>query len=487
MNIVWVTSESTPFAKTGGLADVSEALPKALAARGHHVSVIMPWYPQKMSRMGLRFSAVYDNLKVPFDGGEEWARILEYDKAPGLKYYFVEFNRFYDRPTLYDWGGTEYSDNAARFIFLSRAAMEICVHLKLEPDILHANDWHSALCCVYLKSELYAQSLPGCRSVLTIHNVGYQGSFDKGNLFWTGLGWQYFNYMCLEFYDRINLLKGGIMTADMVSTVSPTYAREILSRNFAFGLEGPLQNAAFRGKLRGILNGIDVSVWNPRTDRLLPARYSEDSLEGKALCKQVLQNQFGLVCDPNRPLFAVISRLAFQKGLDILADSLEDILPYDDWQFVILASGDKALEARCRSLAERFPGKLAAFLGYAGDASAHLAEAGADFFVMPSRYEPCGLNQMYSMAYGTLPVVRHTGGLADTVVNYDRNAPSKSTGFVLWDLNRESLRETLRWAAGVWYSSKDHIALMRRCGMTADFSWNHTAEQYEKMYNDARQ
>ena len=257
MNIVWASSEAVPFAKTGGLADVSSSLPSALADAGHAVSVIMPFYPQKMEKLNLKFSKVYEKLKVPLGDKEEWASIRELKLKKNLTFYFVEFNQFYDRPTLYDWNGTEFADNPQRFIFLSRAVMEISLNLGLKPDIIHANDWHTALCCVYLRSHLYRTVFPNCRSVLTIHNIGYQGVFDKSNIYWTGLGWEYFNYQCLEYYDRLNLLKGGIMCADMVSTVSHTYAEEILSPEFGFALDPCLRHRAYQCRLRGIANGID--------------------------------------------------------------------------------------------------------------------------------------------------------------------------------------------------------------------------------------
>lgn len=487
MNIVWAASEAVPFAKTGGLADVSSSLPSALADLGHNVTVIMPFYPQKMGKLNLKFSRQYDNLKVPLGDAEEWASVRELKLKKNLRFLFVEFNRFFDRPTLYDWNGTEFADNAQRFIFLSRAVMEIALNLNLKPDIIHANDWHTALCCVYLRSHLYRDHFPKCRSVLTIHNLGYQGNFDKSAIYWTGLGWAYFNYQCLEYYDRLNLLKGGIMTADMVSTVSPSYAREILSDGYGFGLHDPLRQAAYEGRLRGILNGIDVSVWNPEKDDLLPAVYSANDLSGKEICRKALQKQFGLPVRKDVPVFSLISRLAYQKGLDVLADALEQLLPSEDIQVITAASGDPHLEYRYRSLAERYPDKMKAFIGYAEEKTAHLLEAGADLFLMPSRYEPCGLNQMYSMAYGTLPVVRHTGGLADTVINYSPDRLSSATGFVLWDLSAGSLTETIRWAIRTVKDHPDHILRMRRNGMNTDFSWNNTAKQYEKMYRDAHE
>ena len=488
MKIAWVASEAVPFAKTGGLADVSEALPKALAGRGHQVSLILPYYPQQTARLDLRFDRRYDLLNVPFGDHTEWASVRIKKLAENLTAYFIEFNRFYDRATLYDWNGREYSDNAQRFIFFSRAAMQCIQALRLDPDILHLNDWHCALCAVYLRSPLYAGSpaFRSSKSVMTIHNIGYQGNFDKENLRWTGLGWEYFNWHCLEFYDRLNLLKGGIMCADMVSTVSRTYAREILSPEYGFALDPSLRHRAAEGRLRGITNGIDIAAWDPAGDGRLPKKYSWKNLSGKKICKASLQKRFGLPVRAGTPLFGLLSRLAYQKGLDVFAAALEDMLYHDDFQFVLIGSGEPGLQDYFRYLAGKYPQKFAAFIGYASDTDSHLLEAGSDFFVMPSRYEACGLNQMYSMRYGTLPIVRHTGGLADTVKNYSPETPDAS-GFVFQDLTPEALRGTVRWAAGLYHLHPEEIRRMQKNGMNADFSWNHTASQYEQMYHDAHQ
>ena len=486
MNIGWASSEAVPFAKTGGLADVSSSLPSALADAGHAVSVIMPFYPQKMGKLNLEYSKVYENLKVPLGDQEEWASVRELKLKKNLTFYFVEFNRFYDRPTLYDWNGTEFADNPQRFIFLSRAVMEIALHLELKPDIIHANDWHTALCCVYLRSHLYRDALPDCRSVLTIHNIGYQGVFNKENLYWTGLGWGYFHYNCMEYYDQLNFLKAGVMTAHMVNAVSPTYAQEILSPEYGFGLDPALRNCAYSGRLRGILNGIDVHEWDPVHDKLLPATFSADNISGKNVCRKKLQEYFHLPVRADVPLFATISRLAYQKGLDVQAAALTKLLEAgEDLQFVVVGSGDPGLENWYAHLQERFPGKLSFFRGDAPDNLSHLVEAGADFFAMPSRYEPCGLNQMYSMRYGTLPIVRSTGGLADTVTNFNYQNSESATGFVFYDLNAEALANTMRWAAAVRRDERAAFDAMRRNAMTRDFSWNNTASQYERMYEDA--
>ncbi len=487
MNILWVASEAVPFAKTGGLADVSGALPEAFAARGHHVSVFLPWYPQQTGKLNLQFTETVAPFGIPMGNHTQWATLRILKKNENLTYYFLEFNQYYDRPRLYDWNGKEYADNADRFIFLSRAAMETAVQLNLNPDILHANDWHSALCCVYLRSSLYAQqqAFANCKSVLTIHNIGYQGIFPKEKLNLTGLGWDYFNYTCLEYYDSLNFLKAGIMTADMVNAVSPSYASEILSSEYAFTLENALRTRAGQRCLRGILNGIDDKAWDPATDSLLPAVYSKDSMTGKDICREELQKFFRLPVRKDVPLFGTISRLAYQKGLDVFAASLEDMLIHDDFQFIVIGSGESYLENWFRYLAEKYPDKMAVYLGYASDKISHLLEAGADFFVMPSRYEPCGLNQMYSMRCGTLPIVRHTGGLADTVTNYNYSNGDTASGFVFWDLYPQALANTIRWAAEVRRTSPDVFRQMRRNAMSADFSWNRTASEYEQMYRDA--
>ena len=487
MNIVWVTSEAVPYAKTGGLADVSSALPKALAENGHQVSVIMPYYPQVMKDYTLKTSIQHELLGVPSGWTTEWAQVREHRINKNLCFYFIEYDMYFDRPTLYDWNGVEYGDNAARYIFFSRAAMQAVLALKLNPDILHTNDWHSALCNVYLKTPLYwdFEDFKDCKSVLTIHNIGYQGIFPKSNLFFTGLGWEYFNPSCLEYHDQLNILKAGIMTADMVNAVSPTYAKEILSPEYGFTLDPTLQHVEFRDKLRGILNGIDVDEWNPENDPNIPKHFSLENVSGKKDCKEALQREFSLDQDPDVPLFGIVSRLATQKGIDVFADAMEEILYHGDAvQVAILGTGDPVVEDRLADLNARYPDKFSVYIGYSNKL-AHLIEAGSDFFVMPSRYEPCGLNQMYSMRYGTVPLVRGTGGLEDTVINYDPNNLDSSTGFKFYHLNPESLKNTIRWATHVYYNETENFNKVVENGMTADFSWHKTAGEYEAMYQDA--
>ncbi|MCG6201867.1 glycogen synthase GlgA [Psychromonas antarctica] len=487
MNIVWATSEAAPYAKTGGLADVSYSLPYALAENGHNVSVFMPYYPQIMAEKCDDTESAYELLGVPFgDSNEEWASIRQHKISENLSFYFIESDRFFDRPKLYDWDGNEYSDNAERFIFLSRAIMQAILALDIKVDVLHCNDWHTALCSVYLKSALYNSfdNFSQAKSIITIHNLGYQGIFKKSNLYWTGLGWDYFNVHCFEFYDQLNLLKAGVLTADMVSTVSPTYAGEILSLEYGFGLNRPLQHRAVQGKLRGILNGIDVLEWDPETDKLLPYNFSHRDLTGKARCKMALQKEFGLALRPDVPLYGVVSRLAEQKGLDVFIDCIDAMLKEDDVQFVIIGSGEKWQETALADYAKAYPNKLGCHIGY-NNKLAHLVEAGSDFFVMPSRYEPCGLNQMYSMVYGTIPIVRSTGGLEDTVINYSAQNINNATGFKFYDLYPAALRDTMRWAASIYLNDKPAFKKMLINGMKTDFSWHHTAVEYEELYRHA--
>ena len=487
MNIVWATSEAAPYAKTGGLADVSYSLPYALAENGHNVSVFMPYYPQVMGDRCADTELVYELLGVPFgEGSEQWARIRRHKVNENLSFYFIEHDQFYDRPKLYDWGGSEYTDNAERFIFLSRAIMQAVLALDIKVDVLHANDWHTALCNVYVKSHLYNSysNFSDTKSIMTIHNIGYQGVFNKSNLYWTGLGWDYFNFQCLEFFDQLNFLKAGVLSSDMVTTVSPTYAEEILSREYGFNLQNALQHRAVQGKLRGIINGIDTQEWNPEIDNLLPHNYSHEDLSGKALCKEELQREFGLEERADVPVYGVVSRLADQKGLDVFIESIDEMLREDNVQFVVVGSGEKWQEDALANYARMYPGKFGAFIGY-NNKLAHLVEAGSDFFVMPSRYEPCGLNQMYSMKYGTVPIVRSTGGLEDTVSNYSASNLNNATGFKFYDLYAAALRDTMRWAASIYKYDKPALEQLIINGMTTDFSWHSTAVEYEELYKHA--
>ena len=486
MNLVWITSEAAPYAKTGGLADVCGALPKTLAERGHKVSVIMPYYPQLMKDLTAKAKVKRELLGVPFGWTTEWAQLREHYINENLSFYFIEYNLYFDRPAPYDCNGVEYGDNASRFIFFSRAAMQAILALELNPNIIHTHDWLSALCNVYLKAPLYwnFDNFKNCRSVLTIHNIGYQGVFNKSNLFLTGLGWEYFNNTCLEYHDQLNFLKAGILTADMVNAVSPSYSQEIMRPEYGFTLDRPLHHVNYRGKFRGILNGIDVNEWNPETDHLIPAKYDKDNMAGKRACKLALQREFGLPVKPKTPIFGIVSRLVSQKGIDVFVGAIEDMLYYDDIQVVVLGTGDPELEGYLSSLNGKYHEKFSVYVGFSNELS-HLIEAGSDLFVMPSRYEPCGLNQMYSMRYGAVPVARGTGGLEDTVINYSYENIDRATGFKFYDLTEDSLRNTLRWAAKIYREDPKSFRKIIYNGMATDFSWSKTANEYEKLYGDA--
>jgi starch synthase len=362
---------------------------------------------------------------------------------------------------------------------LSRASLELCKAIGFIPDILHAHDWQTALVPVYANTVEWGAPLHGSASVFTIHNLAYQGVHEAGALFITGLGWEHLNSHEFEHFGDMNLMKAALRHSTMLSTVSPTYCREIQAPAFGFGLDGVL--AGRSGDLVGILNGIDTIEWDPRTDPHLEHHYDATQLEGKAAAKAALQRELGLAQEPNVPLFGVIGRLTPQKGYDVLADCLPRLL---DWnlQLVLLGTGDQDAEAFFAQWAEWRPDRFRAVLGF-DDRLAHRIEAGADF-VMPSRFEPCGLNQMYSSRYGAVPIVRRTGGLADTVENYDETSGA-GTGFCFDDLSGDALANTVGWALSTYHDRPHHFRQLQRSGMTRDFSWDRAAAEYEKLYLEA--
>ncbi len=478
--ILFVASECLPYAKAGGLADVVAALPKALARDGHDVRVLMPLYASiDRTRFGLeRFAS----LCVHMGGGEEaWASLWR-AVAPGeVPVYFVEYQRFFDRPGIYH-DGQEYGDNAFRFALLSKAALQLAVDLGFVPEVMHLHDWPTALTAAYLGHLDPAHgALAGTASVLTVHNVEYQGKFPADALGYIGLGEEVFEPDRLEDNGGLNLLKCGVACADALTTVSPTHAREMLDPVGGHGLSPFLERRA--GVTTGILNGVDDEVWNPEADPLIPARFGLDRMRGKLECKQALQRRLGLEPRADAPLFGIVSRFAPQKGLGLLRDALPRVLARTPAQLAVLGSGDAALEAFFCGLAASHPGRAAASVGYSEEL-AHLIEAGADFFLMPSLYEPCGLNQMYSLRYGTLPVVRATGGLADTVVDYDPEAGS-GTGFVFREPVPGAAGAAIDRALQAWYRRPSHVARMRRAGMALRFPWSDAARCYAAVYEAA--
>jgi starch synthase len=478
LKVLFLSSEVAPFMKTGGLGDVAGALPKALRRRGIDARVVVPLYA------GIDWHALErldGTLHVPMWWGTAHAAVRT-GRLPGsdVPVYFLEYHRYFDRPYVYGPPGEAYPDNLERFTFLSRGALELAKALNFLPDVVHANDWQTALAPVYVNTVEWAQPLHGAATVFTVHNLAHQGVTDGGAMFVTGLGQGHYNPGEFEHFGALNLLKAALRHSTVLSTVSPTYAREIQTSEHGFGLDGLLRER--RGDLFGILNGIDVEEWNPATDRHLPANFTADDLAGKAECKRALQHEAGLPADARAPLFGVVGRIAAQKGLDVLAHAMERMLGWHA-QFVLLGTGDREGEHFFRHLSSQHRDRFRAWIGF-DDGLAHRIEAGCDFFLMPSRFEPCGLNQMYSLRYGTLPVVRATGGLVDTVQSYVE-ATGGGTGFVFADLSPEALANTIGWAISTWFDRPAHVAAMRRRGMAQDFSWDRAAEAYERLYLDA--
>jgi starch synthase len=480
LKVLFVASEVAPFRKTGGLADVAGVLPRSLRQRGIDIRVVMPLY------QGIQWSTLEKldgTLSVPTYYGNARAG-LRLGTLPGsdVPIYFVEYNRFFDRPHLYGPPGQAYSDNLERFAFFSRAALEMCKTIGFIPDVIHANDWQTALVPVYVNTVEWGKPLHGAGTLFTIHNLAYQGNFESGAMFITGLGWNHYNPYEFEHFGDMNLMKAAIRHSNLLSTVSPTYAREIQTPANGFGLDGEL--SLRRQFLRGVLNGIDTHEWNPAADPHIAAPYSADDMSAKAVCKASLQKQLGLPVRPNVPLFGVVGRLTPQKGFDVLAHALDKILAWD-LQMVLLGNGDPEAEHFFSHLAAKRSDKFRTFIGF-DEGLAHRIEAASDFLLMPSRFEPCGLNQMYSQRYGTLPIVRGTGGLLDTVVNYDQ-ATGNGTGFIFWDLTPGSVADTVGWALSTYFERPGHIEAMRKRAMQRDFSWDRAAEAYEGLYREAFQ
>jgi len=490
MKVLVVVSEVEPFAKTGGLADVAGALPKALARLGHDVRIVMPRYRQvDPARFGLR--PTKGTVRVDLGGrlirASVWEARLPARAAPSaaggpqseVTAYFVEQPALFDRDGLYQEEGTDYPDNLERFSVFCQTALRMLPQLHWQPDIIHAHDWQAALACAHLAfGPLSRESFfSSAGTVFTVHNMSYQGLFPRAQWPATGLPEAAFGVHGLEFYGQVNCLKGGLASAGRLTTVSPTYATEIQTPAFGCGLDGVLRTR--REDLVGILNGIDPEEWNPQTDPSLSARYTADRLAGKALCKLALQRACGL---PERHdlLIGMIQRLVEQKGLDLLMQAMQRLMALP-LQLVILGTGDAAYAAQLSRAAKQRPERLHVRLAFDAEL-AHQIEAGADAFLMPSQFEPCGLNQMYSMRYGTVPIVRRIGGLADTVTDVTTSRAKRSaTGFVFEDYTPEALLEAVTRALAAFHDHGLWIELMQT-GMRQDFSWDRSAREYVKVY-----
>jgi starch synthase len=478
LKVLFVASECAPFSKTGGLGDVAGSLPKALARRGIDARVVMPLYAGIPWHDLERLEGM---LAVPTGLGDRRGSV-RMGKLPQsqVPVYFLEHHHYFDRPYIYGPPDKAYPDNLERFTFLSRGALELSKALGFVPDIVHANDWQTALVPVYVNTVEWAKPLHGAASVYTIHNLAHQGVFDSGALFITGLGREHYHSREFEHFGTTNLTKAAFYHSTLLNTVSPTYAREIQTPAEGFGLDGVLSERS--GDLWGVLNGIDTHEWSPESDPHIPAHFGLGRLAGKAECKRALQKESGLAVRDDVPLFGLIGRLTPQKGVDVLAQILRGLLDLD-LQILLLGAGDSDAERYFSHVSWLRPDRFRAFIGF-DNPRAHRIEAGADFFLMPSRFEPCGLNQLYSLRYGTLPIVRATGGLNDTVVQYDEHTGS-GTGFRFQDLTPGALYDVIGWALSTWYHKRPHIEKMRIQAMQQDFSWDRSAEAYERLYHAA--
>lgn len=473
MNILFATSELTPLAKTGGLGDVAAALPAELRRAGHSVSIVLPAYREvrealpHMEDTGL-------GLTIPLGRAQVVARIYEAATREGVKLFLVRRDEFFDRGGFYGNEEGDYTDNAARFIFFAKAAAELASRIRPRPEVLHLNDWQTAFAASWVRHR----RLP-LATVLTIHNLAYQGVFAPWDHELTNLPDGDFNPREFEFYGHLNLLKAGLVHADRLTTVSPSYAREIQGEAMGCGLDGVLRGRA--DALTGILNGIDTGGWDPAADPHLEHPFSAGRMAGKKKNRAALLERFGLEAGPKAPVFACISRLVPQKGLDLVAELAPEIVSRGGC-LVLLGSGQKELEDAFAALAAAHPRQVGVRIGF-DEPLAHLIEAGADFFLMPSRFEPCGLNQMYSQRYGTVPVVTATGGLADSVQDWDP-ARDAGTGLVAPRATREDLAAQVVRAFGLMHRPAA-LAGLRKRGMAADFSWSAAARAYETVYQQA--
>ena len=473
MNILYVTSEAVPFCKTGGLADVAGSLPPSLAANGDRVSVILPLYETVKDKWG-------DRLHF-----EKWTFVrlawrsvycgLFSVEREGVTWYFVDNESYFRRSDLYG-----YYDDGERFAFFSRAVTELLRSLPEKPDVVHCNDWQSALVPVYIRDEAVRNDFyKSIRTVITVHNIEYQGRYGREtveDLFGLDRGW--FDGGTIEFGGDVNLLKGGIVTADAVTAVSPTYARELKCAYFAHGLENVMRMS--EGKLHGVLNGIDMKRYDPAHDESLAAPYSADDLTGKRQDKAALQKLLGLKEAPGTPILAMVTRLVSHKGLDLVCETLDTIME-KDVQFVVLGKGDAKYETFFEYARQRYGGRMAVHLGYSEQLAMQIY-AGADLFLMPSKSEPCGLSQMIAMRYGTVPIVRETGGLKDTVHAYEA-WNGAGNGFSFADYNAGDMCHVVCQAIDLYHNNKDAYAALQKRGMTADFSWTRSAKAYDDIYS----
>jgi len=478
--ILFVASEAVPFVKTGGLGDVCGALPKILKKLGHDVRIVLPRY-WSIDRTQYDLTWAVTPMGVQMGNCLIWCGALK-GFLEDVPVYFIDHEGFFGRAGIYDDGYHEYGDNAARFGFFSRAALQLCRDIKFVPDVIHCNDWQTALIPAYLKLWGTDRDFFNSTStIFSIHNVGYQGKFPAAWYDFLGLGREHFTESKFECHGRIHFMKGGVFYADAISTVSPTHAEELMTGVGSNGLAPYFERR--REDLQGILNGVDYDTWDPEHDPLIPENYSLLDMSGKALCKETLQRVFDLEPNPHIPVIAITSRLSHQKGLDLVMPVIEEIVRSMRVQFVILGKGEKRLEDFFGGLPARYGGKIGTWIGYT-EMRAHLIQSGADFILMPSLYEPCGLNQIYGLRYGTIPIVRATGGLRDTVIPYNEQHGT-GTGFTFEAPDSGAVKGTVGWAVSTYYDRPRHITRMRDAGMRINYTWVDAALKYEKLYDHA--
>ena len=468
-------SEVVPFAKTGGLADVAGALPLALGELNQEVIVALPLYKSILPLQQIKLQGGIPQPNLNNYGGKKLKEGISYSViGKNIKVYFIENESYFNRDALYGNKTGDYKDNLDRFSFYSKRTLELLKEINFKPDIIHVHDWQASLIPVYLRT-IYANDgfYKDTKTVLTIHNIGYQGIFAREEFPKLGLDWSLFNMQCLEFYGKVNILKGGMVFSDIINTVSPTYSKEIQSKEFGFGLEGVLNIR--RDSVFGILNGLDYSIWNPETDNFIAKNYSLKSLEDKQKNKEDLQKFCKLPPKKDMPLFGIVSRLAEQKGFDILAEAIDEICKMK-LQLIILGTGDLKYHLILEKMVKKYPKVISLHLRF-DNPLAHKIYAGSDIFLMPSKYEPCGLGQMISLRYGTIPLVFKTGGLADTV--------NEENGFVFGRYNKEDLIKTIKESVIVFKNRKKWFQLLNKA-MRSDFSWKESAKKYLELYARAK-
>ncbi len=476
LKIMLAISEVEGFVKTGGLADIGRSLPLALKQRGHDVRIILPYY-NKIIQQEIK-TTVVESLGVSMGNIELWCGVKQsfIDEIP---VYLIEYDHFFAREHCYDDGTLPFEDNAERFGFFSRSVLKTCQALDFSPDILHCNDWHTALLPFYLKEhEGDNPFFQKTASLLTLHNASFQGHFPVESREFLGIGWEYFTADCFEDFGQINFLKGGIAWADKINAVSPGYAQELLTPLGGHGLHEALLRR--QEDVHGILNGCDYQIWNPALDSLIPRQYTPEDLSGKATCKNALQQAFQLPQNPDIPIIGMITRLSAQKGFEYALPALSAFLN-GDVQLIVLGAGERWIEESLDELALQFPEKVGWKNGYDWEL-AHWIEAGSDLFLMPSLFEPCGLNQMYSLKYGTLPIVRAVGGLRDTVTNHDE---ARGTGFVFESSSPTALMACVQEAIQIYSDHPDAFQQLIQNAMEQQFDWEVSATQYETLYRDA--